>query len=280
MDSHELPLAGKVALVTGASRGLGRAIALALGRSGAGVAVTDLLMENPEAEEDAADDGGVLAARFRGTDAVRTLATAQEIAAMGRQSRGWKMDVTRQEEIESVVSAVAKAFGGLDILVNNAGIMENLALQENQTEAMWNRDVNVNLTGAYRCIRAAWPHLKAAAGGRIVNISSFVAFSGAFAQPGYGAAKAGLVGLTRSLALEGARYGITVNAVLPGFIETEALMLHDPAMLQRIRDRIALKRLGTPEEVAATVAFLASPGAGYITGAAVPVTGGADLLVF
>ena len=116
--------------------------------------------------------------------------------------------------------------------------------------------------------------------GRIVNISSFVGRAGAFAQPGYGASKAGLVGLSRSLALEGAKHGITVNAVLPGFIETEAVNLYQPEMRERIERRIAMKRMGKPDEVAALVIFLASEAASYITGAAIPVTGGADLFVF
>ncbi len=109
---------------------------------------------------------------------------------------------------------------------------------------------------------------------------SFVGLSGAFAQPGYGASKAGMIGLTRSLALEGAKYNITVNAVLPGFIATEAVQMHDPKMLERIIKRIPAKRMGSPEEIAALITFLASDNASYITGAAIPVTGGADLFVF
>jgi 3-oxoacyl-[acyl-carrier protein] reductase len=116
--------------------------------------------------------------------------------------------------------------------------------------------------------------------GRIINLSSFTAESGAFAQPGYGASKAGLLGLTRSLALEGARHGITVNAVMPGFIATEAVNLYQQDMKDRICQRNPMKRMGKPEEVASVVSFLASDAAGYINGASIPVTGGMDLLVF
>lgn len=280
MDWQKPPLTGKTALVTGASRGLGRAIALALGRAGADVAVTDLLIEDAPADNEAASEAGMLAAHFNGTDAVRTLATAKDIRQMGRQSIGLKMDVTRPDDIRAAVDEVVRRFGGIDILVNNAGVMDNMALLEHQTDDMWARDVNVNLSGTYHCSRAVWPHMKQRGWGRVINISSFVGLSGAFAQPGYGATKAGIIGLTRSLALEGARHNITVNAVLPGFIETEALMRHDPGMLERIQNRIALKRLGKPEEVASMVVFLATESAAYTTGAAIPVTGGADLFVF
>ena len=145
---------------------------------------------------------------------------------------------------------------------------------------MFERDLNVNLTGAFNCTQTVWPYMKNNKWGRIINISSFVGLSGAFAQPGYGASKAGMIGLTRSLALEGAKYGITVNAVLPGFIETEAVKLHDRKMLDRVKARTPMKRMGRPEEISPLVVFLTSEGASFITGAAIPVTGGADLFVF
>ena len=273
-------LSGKTALITGASRGLGREIALAMGRAGADVAVTDLLIENAPANKEEMADHGMLAAHFAETEHVRTLSTVDEIQKMECRSLGIKMDVTRPDEIAEAVQKVIAEFGRIDILLNNAGVMDNMALLEKQTDQMWGRDLSVNLTGTYNCIRAVWPNMKKYKWGRIINISSFAGLSGAFAQPGYGASKAGMVGLTRSLALEGANLGITVNAVLPGFIETEALMLHQPDMLERIKNRIAMKRLGKPEEIASAVVFLASEGAGYITGAAIPVTGGADLFVF
>lgn len=276
-----LSLSGKVALVTGASRGLGQAIALALGKAGADVVVTDLLVESEAVDkEKMAKEYGLFAAHFAESDKVHTLSTADEIKKMGGRSLGVKMDVTQPDEIQQVISLTADQFGVIDILVNNAGVMDNMATMEHQTLQMFERDLNVNLNGAFNCIRAVWPHMKKNQWGRVINISSFVGLSGAFAQPGYGASKAGMIGLTRSLALEGAKYGITVNAVLPGFIATEAVKLHNQKMLDRIQERIPMKRMGKPEEISSLVAFLASEGASYITGAAIPITGGADLFVF
>jgi len=273
-------LSGKTALVTGASRGLGRAIALALGAAGADVAVTDLLVESEKTDKGKLGQYGLLAAHFAESGYVRTVSTADEIEKMGRKSLALKLDVTDPDQIEKVVSEIYSRLGVVDILVNNAGVMDNMATMERQTSEMFERDLKVNLTGSFNCVKAVWPNMKKKEWGRIINISSFVGLSGAYAQPGYGASKAGMIGLTKSLALEGARYGITVNAVLPGFIQTEALMLHKPEMLERIKKRIAMNRLGKPEEISSAVVFLASEAAGYITGAAIPVTGGADLFVF
>jgi 3-oxoacyl-[acyl-carrier protein] reductase len=273
-------LSGKTALVTGASRGLGRAIALALGAAGTHVAVTDLLVESEKADKEKLGQYSLLAAHFATRGNVRTISTAEEIEKMGQKSIGLKLDVTDPDQIEKVVAEICNQLGGVDILVNNAGVMDNMAAMERQTLNMFERDLKVNLTGAFNCIRAVWPHMKKKNWGRIINISSFVGLSGAFAQPGYGASKAGMIGLTRSLALEGAKHGITVNAVLPGFIATEAVQLHDPKMLDRVKARTPMKRMGTPEEVSPLVVFLASEGASFITGTAIPVTGGADLFVF
>lgn len=273
-------LYGKTALVTGASRGLGRAIALALGTAGANVVVTDLLLESEETDKEKLSQYSILAAHFASSKHVRTVATAEDVEKMGRKSLALKMDVTDPVQIEKVVAEVTDKLGGVDILVNNAGVMDNLATMDHQTLKMFERDLKVNVTGAFNCIKAVWPHMKKNQWGRIVNISSFVGLSGAFAQPGYGASKAGIIGLTRSLALEGAKHGIIVNAVLPGFIATEAVNLYDPKMRDRIQARIPAKRMGTPEEVGPLIVFLSSEHASYITGAAIPVTGGADLFVF
>ncbi|MFO7557624.1 MAG: SDR family oxidoreductase [Desulfobacterales bacterium] len=273
-------LSEKTALVTGASRGLGRAIALALGAAGANVAVTDLLVESEKPDKQKLGEYSILAALFAGSENVRTISTAEEIEKMGRKSLALKMDVTNPDQIQKAVAEISHQLGEVDILVNNAGVMDNMATMEHQSLTMFERDLRVNLTGAFNCIQAVWPQMKEKKWGRIINISSFSGLSGAFAQPGYGASKAGLIGLSRSLALEGARHNITVNAVLPGFIETEAVKLHQPDMLKRIHDRIAMKRMGTLEEVASVVVFLASNSSSYITGASIPVTGGADLFVF
>ena len=275
-----LSLKGKVALVTGASRGLGRAIALFLGEAGADVVVTDLLVENEIMDQGKLSEYGKLTVHFSGTDAVRTQQTAAEIERMGVRSLALKMDVTQPEQIQTAVKKTLKQLGKIDILVNNAGVMDNMAVMEKQTLKMFERDLNINLTGAFNCIHTVWPYMKQQEWGRIINISSFVGLSGALAQPGYGASKAGIIGLTRSLALEGAGHGITVNAILPGFIATEAVKTHDPKVLDQIRERIPVKRMGTPDEIAPLVAFLGSDHSSYMTGTAIPVTGGADLFSF
>ena len=271
-------LEGKVALVTGASRGLGRAIALALGMAGASVAVTDLLVEDAEYDAKALSEYSILAGHFSNAGEVKTLQTAQEIQAMGSKSCAMKLDVTNRKEVKNVVKAVENELGPVDILVNNAAVMDNLGKFEEQKTERWQRDLNVNLTGAYNCCKAVWPGMVRKGWGRIVNISSVAALMGASLQPSYGATKAGLIGLSKSLAIEAGRYGITVNTVCPGFIATEAVQLYDASMKERIKKKTALRRLGHPEEVAQVVAFLASDGASYITGAVIPVTGGIDLL--
>jgi 3-oxoacyl-[acyl-carrier protein] reductase len=271
-------LNGKVALVTGASRGLGRAIALALGQAGADVALTDILMEGESYDPEKLGQYSVLAGYFSQTGEVKTLQSAQEIQAMGSKSCAMKLDVTDREEVKGIVQAVEAKLGPIDILVNNAAVMDNLGKFEEQKPERWERDLDVNLTGSYNCSKAVWPGMMKKSWGRIINISSVAGLMGASQQPSYGATKAGLIGLSKSLAIEAGRYGITVNTVCPGFIATEAIQLYDERMTERIAKRTALKRMGKPEEVAQVVAFLASDGASYITGAVIPVTGGIDLL--
>jgi 3-oxoacyl-[acyl-carrier protein] reductase len=271
-------LKGKVALVTGASRGLGRAIALALGQAGANVALTDILIEGQEHDTEKLAQYSILAGHFVQQGSVKTQAGAKEIQSMGSRSHAFKMDVADLDEVGRVVQAVEAELGTIDILVNNAAVMDNLGKFEEQQPERWQRDLNVNLTGAYNCSKAVWPGMVKKNWGRIINISSVAALMGAHLQPSYGATKAGLIGLTKSLAIEAGRHGITVNTVCPGFIATEAVQLYDNASLERISKRTALRRLGTPEEVAQVVVFLTSYAASYITGAVIPVTGGIDLL--
>jgi 3-oxoacyl-[acyl-carrier protein] reductase len=269
---------GKVALVTGASRGLGWAIALALGQAGADVALTDILIEGQEHDTEKLAQYSILAGHFAQSGVVKTQAGAQEIQSMGSRSCAFRMDVYDHNEVRHVVKQVEAELGPIDILINNAAVMDNFGVFEDQQSERWQRDLNVNLTGAYNCSKAVWPGMVKKGWGRIINISSVAGLMGASLQPSYGATKAGLIGLTKSLAIEAGRHGITVNAVCPGFIATEAVQLYDDARLERISKRTALKRLGKPEEVAQVVVFLASDAASYITGAVIPVTGGIDLL--
>lgn len=278
MTRTNTPLSGKTALVTGASRGLGRAIALALGQAGADVALTDILIEGQNHDTEKLGQYSFLAGHFARQGAVKTQAGAQELQSMGLRSCAFRMDVTNPDEVERVVQAVEDELGVIDILVNNAAVMDNMGKFGDQQLGRWQRDLNVNLTGAYHCSKAVWPGMVKKEWGRIINISSVAGLMGASLQPSYGATKAGLIGLSKSLAIEAGRYGITVNTVCPGFIATEAVQLYDERMTERIAKRTALKRMGQPEEVARVVAFLASDAASYITGAVIPVTGGIDLL--
>ena len=271
-------LKGKLALVTGASRGLGHAIALTLGQAGADVVLTDILLEGQDHDTEKLDQYSVLAGHFVQQGTVMTQAGAWEIQSMGTRSHAFKMDVANPDEVGHVVQAVEEEFGTIDILVNNAAVMDNLGKFGEQRLDRWQRDLNVNLTGAYNCSKAVWPGMVKKGWGRIINISSVAGLMGAALQPSYGATKAALIGLGKSLAIEAGRHGITVNTVCPGFIATEAVKLYDEHMTERITKRTALKRMGRPEEVAQVVAFLASDAASYITGAVIPVTGGIDLL--
>lgn len=247
-------LTGKVALVTGGSRGLGRADSMALARAGADVVVTDVIDAEP---------------------------TAAAIKELGRRSAPIHMDVTNRDQVGQVVDRVVKEFGSVDILVNNAGTLDHAGLLENQNDSLWERDLRVNLTGAYHCSKAVWPHMKERTWGRIVMMSSIAGAMGGMGQASYSATKAGLLGLTRTLALEGARFNITCNAIVGGLLETEATKAHPrPDMVERMVKRIAMRRLGTPDEIASTITFLCSPAASYITGVALPVTGGLDLFTF
>src|SRR5467141_2936192 len=276
-----IDLKGKVALVTGGSRGLGRADCLALARAGADVVVTDILIESdPQLQQTAESSGSVLAQVITSQNAVFSERTSNEIRTMGRRSVALKMDVTNREQVKQVMDQVVKDFGSLDILVNNAGTLDHVAAIEKQQDALWDRDLKVNLTGAYNCSKAVWPHMKERNWGRIIMMSSIAGALGGFGQASYATTKAGLVGLARTLALEGARNNITVNAIVPGIIGTEAFKMGRPDMNERMIKRVALRRPGEPEDIANAITFLCSPAAGYISGVALPVTGGLDLFTF
>ncbi len=278
--TYQHSLSGKIALVTGASRGLGLSIALELCKAGADVVATDLLIKNDSLGLKSASNNHVGAKSLSETKQGQNLSISERMRPMGQRSLSLKMDVSDPEEIQQVILKVEKEFGGIDILINNAGVMDNFAVLENQSRKMWERGIDVNLSGAFYCTQAVWKGMKKKRWGRIINISSFTANGGAYGQPGYGASKAGLVGLTRTLALEGAKYNITVNTVLPGFIETETVKRQNPKVLEKIINRVAMKRMARPEEIASVVAFLSSDATSYMTGATIPITGGADLFVF
>ncbi len=274
----EIDLSGRVALVTGGSRGLGRADALTLARAGADVAIADIQIESDEGED--AARYGALAQAARAQGLVHTEATAREIGELGRRAAAIKCDVTDRAQVDAAIARVVDEFGGVDILVNNAGTLDHVARLEHQSPELWERDLRVNLTGAFNCAQAVWPHMVERGWGRIVNMASVAGTLGGFGQASYATTKAGLLGLTKTLALEGARDGITCNAIVPGIIGTEAFSFGNPEMNERMVRRTAMRRAGEPHEIASVVAFLCSDLASYITGAAIPVTGGIDLFTF
>jgi 3-oxoacyl-[acyl-carrier protein] reductase len=237
-----------VALVTGASQGIGRETALALARAGARVA-----------------------AAARSADKLAALAS--EISTAGGEALAVKMDVADAEQVKAGFKQVTERFGRLDVLVNNAAVTrDGLALRMKPED--WDAVIRTNLTGAHLCIQQALVVMLRQRSGRIINISSVVAQSGNAGQVNYVASKAGLVGLTKAIAIEVASRNITVNAVAPGFIETAMTSVLPDKVKEELKVRIPLGRMGTPADVAAAILFLASDEAGYITGQVLSVNGG------
>jgi len=250
MAISDKALAGKVALVTGGSRGIGRAICIALGRRGAKVVVAY------QSREDAAHE------------------VAREVEAAGGAALTLQLDMGDAAAVEAAVKDVTQKAGGLDIVVNNAAIsIDGLLLRFKSDD--WQKTLNVNLTGVFALCKAASRSLLRAQGGRIINLTSVVGESGSAGQVAYTAAKAGVIGLTKTLARELASRAVTVNAVSPGFIDTD---MTQSAIQGEARDQliasIPLARIGTPDDVADVVAFLAGPEAAYITGQVIRVNGG------
>jgi 3-oxoacyl-[acyl-carrier protein] reductase len=274
----ELDLTGRVALVTGGSRGLGRADALALARAGADVAIADIQVESDEGAD--AERYGVLAQAARAQGMVYTESTVEEIRGLGRRALAVKCDVTDRAQVDEAFAKVGEELGPADILVNNAGTLDHVAQFHQQSPELWERDLSVNLTGAFNCSQAAWQGMREQGWGRIVNMASVAGTLGGFGQASYSTTKAGLLGLTKTLALEGARHGITANAIVPGIIGTEAFSFGNPDMNERMVKRTAMRRPGEPDEIAHVIAFLCSDLASYITGAEIPVTGGIELFTF
>jgi 3-oxoacyl-[acyl-carrier protein] reductase len=274
----EIDLSGRVALVTGGSRGLGRADALTLATAGADVVIADILVESEVTEE--TDRWGSLATAARAQGMVYTESTAEEIRGMGRRSLALKCDVTDREQVSATVERMVQELGSLDILVNNAGTLDHVGQFHNQSPELWERDLRVNLTGGFNCAQAAWPHMKERGWGRIVNMASVAGTLGGFGQASYSTTKAGILGLTKTLAMEGGRHGITCNAIIPGIIGTEAFHMANAAMNERIAARTVFKRPGEPQDIANAIAFLCSDLASYITGVGLYVSGGIELFVF
>src|SRR5216683_5372662 len=273
-------LSGRVAIVTGASRGLGREDALTLARAGADVVITDVLVEDdPDLQETADATGSVLAQVAVSQGWVHSNATAEEIRKMGRRSLAIKMDVTNRDQIREVMKKVKDEFGKIDILINNAATLDHTAQIPNQSYELWDRDVKVNLTGAFNCTKEAWPYLVENRWGRIIFMSSVAGTLGGFGQASYSATKAGVIGLARTAALEGGRHSITANAIVPGIILSEAGQAGADTnpLYERFKNRTVFKRFGEPSHISATIGFLCSEEAGYITGAAIEVAGGIPL---
>jgi 3-oxoacyl-[acyl-carrier protein] reductase len=253
-DSPSRTLLDRVAIVTGSGQGIGRGIALCLARAGAHVVIAEQAAE-------------------------RIAAVAAAVEDLGVTALGLTIDVSRSEDVRRMVQETIQRFGKIDILVNDAGRVLVKPMVE-QSEADWDRIVDTNLKGVFLCCRYVVPEMIARKRGAIVNIASIAAFHVTVPHVPYAASKAGVVALTRDLAYEVARYGIRVNAIAPGPIETPMSQAVSVEQRQGIIRTVPLGRMGQPEDIGQAVAFLASDAASFITGVALPVAGGSDLKVF
>jgi len=249
MNGPAMRVKGRIALVTGSSRGLGRAIALALADEGADVAV-NYVVSRGQAEE-----------------------VAKAIKAKGRRMVVCQADVSDYDQVIAMKQAVEDSLGTVDILVNNAGIISDKTFVK-MDHAQWQRVLSVNLDGTFNCTKVFIEGMLALGWGRIVNMTAFTGQAGNFGQANYAAATAGIMAFTKSLAKELASKGITVNAIAAGFAETDMVRTIPERVLKRLIEQIPMKRLGRPEEVARAVIFLASSDGDYITGQEISVNGG------
>lgn len=248
----EIDLSGKKAIVTGGSRGIGRAIAVALARAGADVA----LIYSRSSEE---------AGRVESA-----------IKEMGRNALALKCDVSNEDDVKETIDRVFKEFGRIDILVNNAGISRDGILMR-MTSEDWGRVMDTNLKGAFHMTKHSLKYMIRNREGRIINIGSVVGITGNAGQANYVAAKSGLIGFTKAVAIEYGSRNVTVNLVAPGFIETDMTATLPEEIIKTYTERTLCKRAGKPEDIAGIVVFLASPLASYITGQVIVVDGGLSL---
>lgn len=242
-------LEGKVALITGAARGIGKAIALKFASEGADIAFTDLVID-----ENAQN-------------------TEKEIIALGVKAKGYASNAALFDDSHNVVDAIVKEFGHIDILVNNAGITKD-GLMMRMTELQWDAVINVNLKSAFNFIHACAPIMMKQKSGSIINMSSVVGVSGNAGQANYSASKAGMIGLAKSIAKELGSRGIRANAIAPGFIETEMTHALNDEQRAKWAETIPLRRGGSPDEVAKVCLFLASDLSSYVSGQVINVCGG------